>query len=49
MTSALRYAHTALWRSDAWYRRCCFTFPQLIAAVVAGWLLAAPPRSIAER
>jgi TPR repeat protein len=42
MTSALRYAHTALWRSDAWYRRCCFTFPQLIAAVVAGWLLAAP-------
>jgi TPR repeat protein len=39
MTSRLQFAHSLLWHSDAWYRRAWLISPQILAVIVAGWVL----------
>ena len=39
MFKRLAYAHSVLWRGDALYRRAWYTAPQIIAIVLATWLL----------
>ena len=39
MTGRLLHAHRLLWRQDSWYRRAGWVAPQLVALVLAAWLL----------
>ncbi len=32
--------HSAFWQYDPWYRRAWFVWPQAVAALLAGWLMA---------